>query len=314
MSSEFKTIRVAVVGIGNWGKAIVKTLRNEVSDVQLSHVVTSNSEVAPLLPEQTKILASRDELVAHCDEFDCVVAALPPHLNLPLAQLLLPLGIPLFMEKPLALSAQDAHAILSLATRHQSIVQINHIDLYNPAVVEIAARLNSPITVISGKIGAAYPRRAIMRPLWEYSPHFIAASLKLIASQPISISACYDNLAPELQDQEHRELVTVTIRFENGAQAKIQAGNGMNNKTRTLTVSTASQQFEFVDRDAVPLRENNKEIVVDLTLPLAKSLAHFVNKVRTGDTSLTDFSEGVRVIEILEAADRALDEQREVKL
>ncbi|WP_125563873.1 Gfo/Idh/MocA family protein [Pseudoalteromonas rubra] len=314
MSSEFKTVRVAVVGIGSWGKAIVKTLRNEVSDVQLSHVVTSNSEVAPLLPEQTKILASWDELVTHSDEFDCVVAALPPHLNLPLAQLLLPLGIPLFMEKPLALSAQDAHTVLSLATRHQSIVHIDHIDLYNPAVVEIAARLNSPVTSVSGKIGAAYPRRAIMRPLWEYSPHFIAASLKLVASRPISISACYDNIAPELLDQTQRELVTVTIRFENGAQATIQAGNGMINKTRMLTVSATNQQFEFVDRGTVPLKENNKEIAVDPTLPLAKSLAHFVNKVRTGDNSLTDFSEGIRVIEILEAADRALDERREVKL
>ncbi|KZN70568.1 Gfo/Idh/MocA family protein [Pseudoalteromonas luteoviolacea] len=309
-----KKLNIAVVGVGRWGKNVVRTIVEEMPNARLSHIVTSNPAVKSQYENKLSVLPNWRMLLEHRDEYDCIVAALPPDINLELAKDVLPLGIPLFIEKPLAMDYEGAQTLLSLAQQNKSIIQVNHIDLYNPAVDEIRSRLSEKPVSIKGAIGAAYGHHAVMSPLWEYSPHFIAAALKIAMAPLISLQATYLPIPKSLQDNERRELVLLTLKFADGSEAEIRAGNGMEDKTRTLDIRQEQDQYLFVDRADVPLRINKQAISIDTRLPLTKSLLHFADKVNNQDIDLEDFISGVEVIRILELADRSLQEGKTIKL
>ncbi len=307
-------LNLAVVGVGRWGKNVVRTILEEMPNVRLSHIVTSNPAVKNQYENKLSVLPNWSMLLEHKDEFDCIVAALPPDISLELAQDVLPLGIPLFIEKPLAMNYIGAQTLLSLAQQNNSIIQVNHIDLYNPAVDEIRSRLSKQPVFIKGTIGSAYPHHAVMSPLWEYSPHFIAVALKIAQAPLVSLKATYLPIPNPLRDNERRELVLLMLKFADGSETEIHAGNGMEDKTRTLAIRQAQDQYLFIDRADVPLRINEQAISIDTRLPLTKSLLQFANKVIHQDTDLEDFISGVEVIRILELADSSLQQGETIKL
>tara|TARA_R110001592_G_scaffold175466_1_gene414592 strand:- start:13143 stop:14087 length:945 start_codon:yes stop_codon:yes gene_type:complete len=314
MNTIKQKLRVAVVGLGSWGQKIVKTIQQELPDATLTHIVTSNKTMQKQYMQQCEVLSNWLEVIPKKNEFDCLVAALPPNLNLKLAEDLLPHGIPIFFEKPLEINYANASKILSLAEQFESIVQVNHIDLYNPAIQEIRSRLKGKKIEVDATIGAAYPTRDVIRPLWEYSPHFIAASMELADSAPVKLEARQLPIPKELQDNEEREVVELSILFENGSLARIIAGNGILKKSRKMTVKSNKDSYVFEDRATIALSKNGNEIVVDSQLPLALSLKHFIDKVRNNDTSLTEFKSGVKVIKLLEIADQSLANNRKIAL
>ncbi|MCF6440348.1 Gfo/Idh/MocA family oxidoreductase [Pseudoalteromonas luteoviolacea] len=308
------TLKIAVVGVGRWGKNVVRTIREEMPNVRLTHIVTSNPAVRVKYENELTVFKSWSTLLEHRNEFDCIVAALPPDINFSLAKDVLPLGIPLFIEKPLAMSHNIAQQLLDLAKQHNSIIQVNHIDLYNPAVNEIQSRLDNSNIHIKGAIGAAYPHHAVMTPLWEYSPHFIAAALTIISGSLISLKANYLPIPEDLKDDEKREVVKLKLSFSDGSHAEICAGNGMPEKTRWLHIQQNQNQYLFKDRAEVPLTINGQKINIDTRLPLTKSLLHFADKVNNQDTDLQDFISAIEVIKILELADKSLAQGQPIKL
>ncbi|MBQ4810469.1 Gfo/Idh/MocA family oxidoreductase [Pseudoalteromonas luteoviolacea] len=314
MNSKNSTLNIAVIGVGRWGKNVVRTIREEMPNARLSHIVTSNPAVKAQYEDELTVLPNWSSLLEHKNEYDCIVAALPPDINLALARDVLPLGIPLFIEKPLAMDSTGAQELLSLAQQHKSIIQVNHIDLYNPAVNEILARLGNDPIYVKGAIGAAYPHHAVMSPLWEYSPHFIAAALKIVKSSLVSLQATYLPIPESLQDNERREVVLLALKFADGSDVEIHAGNGMEDKTRTLDIRQQQDRYLFVDRADIPLKVNEQAVAIDARLPLTKSLLHFADKVNNQDIDLEDFISGVEVIKILELADRSLQEGKAIKL
>lgn len=307
-------MNIAIIGVGRWGKNIVRTIINEIPAVNIVAIVSRNPSNFDhtLLGTDCNVYGNVEELLSTEKSIDGLVAALPPSLNYDLSKKVIPKGVPLFIEKPMSLSVLECQKMLKLASDYNSIVRVNHIDLFNPAVVEIDRQLDCKPKLIEGVIGAAYDCNPIMSPLWEYSPHFIAASMWLMRDRPIRVSAKRVSVDPNLSTHTHREMVTFDLIYECGSVARITAGNGIADKTRKLKVIDNKCSYYFKDRADEPLVKecietlNREAIQIETDLPLTQSLRSFFSSVEQGIKDTSSFETGLNVVEILTAIDRSL--------
>src|SRR4051812_13398722 len=135
-------LRYAVIGVGHLGKEHAR-IAASLPDIELVGVVDANAEQAKAVAERhnTKTFACAHDLL---DKIDAASIVVPTTLHSPIAQPLLERGIPLLIEKPLAGTSAEANRLVDLARKHRTIVQVGHIERFNPAYEEMLSRPMQP--------------------------------------------------------------------------------------------------------------------------------------------------------------------------
>ncbi len=313
--SERPTIKAAQIGVGRWGRNIARTIRDEIPGIRLIRAVTSREDIGDLIGDEcTRVADWRDLL--NDDEVEAVFLAVPPSRHREMTSAFVESGIAVFVEKPLCLSSQDGRLLLETVGRYDGIVHVDHIDLHNPAVAAIKERSSTsgPLRRIVGHIGAAYERRPDISPLWESSPHFIAVCLTAGGGDLQRVSAKRLPSEPPFSDDENRDLVQLDMAFSDGMTATVVAGNGMARKCRSLRFEFDEKSFIFDDQAESRLMEQDRSedkahaVPISEVRPLTASIQAFETKIRRGQPTPDDVRTGIKVIEILEAASRAIGE------
>ena len=306
------TLMVGLIGVGRWGKNIARTLREEVTGITLHRAASRNAEARERVGPACTLHKDWREMLT-CDDLDAVFLAVPPGLNREIAGAAIVQRLPVFMEKPMTLNVADAQEILDLAIRHEGIADVDHVDLYNPAVCAMREAVHTPIKRIFGRIGAAYERRIDMSPLWEYLPHFLAVTIALMGRTPDAVKATFIPRETEPFDDPSKEVVRVTMDFSNGAEVCIEAGNGMARKVRDMEVYLDDSVFHFSDRASVSLSSSlladpdiRTQVPVSSILPLTAAIKAFELKVRLGKPDIEGVIMGLKVVRILEAVTKSL--------
>ena len=135
-------LKVAVVGAGNLGRIHAKLLR-EHRGVNLVAVADPCTKACDRIVETVdcKTTADYRELIGHVD---AAVIATPTRFHHEVAADLLAHGIHTLIEKPLTDSVSDAQDIVSLANRHGCVVQVGHVERFNPAFQAALAKVGTP--------------------------------------------------------------------------------------------------------------------------------------------------------------------------
>jgi predicted dehydrogenase len=151
-----KPIRVAVVGAGEFGRNHVRVWR-DLEGVELAGVIDTNPERAAKVASEfgTKVIRDLDALAA--ERVSAVSVAVPTREHARVGCRLLDAGMDILVEKPMAVSLAEADELIASAERSGSILQIGHVERFNPAV------------------GAA--QKIVLRPMFRGAPsgHFHAA-------------------------------------------------------------------------------------------------------------------------------------------
>ncbi|MEZ6126683.1 MAG: Gfo/Idh/MocA family oxidoreductase [Planctomycetaceae bacterium] len=126
-----KSLRMAVVGVGSLGQHHAAKLAG-FDDVELVGVADPGEQHGRLVADRcdTAWYRSARQLP---DDLDGVVIATPTKFHPEAASQFLEAGIPTFVEKPLAASLSEARQLMDLANRHGAILQVGHIERFNPA-------------------------------------------------------------------------------------------------------------------------------------------------------------------------------------
>ncbi|HSP35657.1 MAG TPA: Gfo/Idh/MocA family oxidoreductase, partial [Thermoanaerobaculia bacterium] len=129
-------MRVGVVGTGYLGRLHARVL-TEMPEADVVGFVEPNDAVAGELASALKIerLASIGELAKRAD---CAVVATPTVAHYEVARELLEAGCDVLIEKPITAKADDAKRLIDVAARQNRIVQVGHVERYNPAIVAVA--------------------------------------------------------------------------------------------------------------------------------------------------------------------------------
>lgn len=313
---------IALLGTGYWGKNLARVF-NEMS--LLTSICDSDFNRAS---EFSKIydvpVLSFEEIL----ESDCLAVAisLPAELHFETAKLALLSGKHVFVEKPLALNASDALRLVNLAEKNNLILMVGHILQFHNGFIkfkdiiknkEFGELLNLVATRQSfGKI------RSNENVLWSFAPHDISMILSLVDAEIEEINGqCDEILQKNICDRAQIEL-----QFSNGINAKVNVSWLSHNKQQTLVATTDQALIIFDDTQPWPKKlsiinyNGNLEekpvslkkldeffIEVPSNEPLKSELQFFWKLVQGASYhSPNSGREGLKVVEVLEKADRCL--------
>lgn len=315
--------RVCVAGCGHWGKNLV---RNFHQLGRLAGLCDADAKRAGALAAQysgTCVYPAFED-VLNDPEIDAVAIATPAEQHAPMAIAALNAGKEVFVEKPLALTAEDGRAMLEASKRQERLLVVGHLLIHHPAVKAIQQLLRAGEL---GRLEYIYSNRLSMgkvrqeeNALWSFAPHDISVILLLIGQMPIEVTAVGGTyLQPNIAD------VTVSnLLFERGARAHIFVSWLHPYKEQRLVVIGSKKMAVFEDsRPTDKLMLFDKEVAwkdgqIEVAQPkgvpvpypaeepLRSECAHFIECIETGRESLTPGEDGVRVLEVLEACQRSL--------
>jgi len=306
-----RPLKLGLIGGGRWGKNIVRTILEEIPEINIHYFITGNPAWKDIVGERCVYSKNWRDLLL-CGDVDAVMLAIPSSMHYEVASEFIKANIPLMMEKPMVLNGREAEALCQLAESKKPIVRVDHIDLHNAAINYVYSKqiLGNEITSLDGHIGASYERRREITPLWEYSPHFIAVALQFANSKLIKLQASPH--PSEIKIFGH-ELVKVEMFFESGFYAKFIVGNGMLNKTRRMRLIGSKNIYLFDDQLENRLFEEDLEHKllpvsnISMEKPLTSAIKSFGMAVRRGAPDFDDLYIGRNVVRILELATKSLN-------
>lgn len=326
-----RKIKVGVIGYGYWGPNLVRNLL-EVRSCSLLAVADLNGErLSHLHGCYPQVTVTQDYRDLFAMGIDALVIATPPSTHFPLASEALLQGLHVMVEKPLALSTQNAQALVDLARKRDRVLMVGHTFIYNPAVqalkkMILSDELGSVHYIDTARLSLGLFQRDL-NVIWDLAPHDISILLDLLGTRPTKVwargTACVQ--------RNVEDVAYLTLEFPNSILAHIHLSWLDPNKIRRITVVGSKKMVVYDDVETnEKLRVYDKGVECppytdsysafqfayrygDITIPyinfvepLRLECQHFVECVSTGQRPQTDGQMGLEVVRIIEAAQKSL--------
>lgn len=320
--SEFK--KVALVGCGYWGKNLCRNF-NELG--ALGHVVDSTDSgkaTALKLAPEVPVSSSLNDVLSD-KKIQAVALATPAETHAEIAIRAMKKGKDVFVEKPMALTLEEAESMRQIAEEENRILMVGHLLEYHPAVLKLRELIDSGEL---GKVNYIYSNRLNFgkvrteeNALWSFAPHDVAVILRLMGECPIEVSATGGSyLTQGLADS-----TVSNLRFANESRAHIFVSWLHPFKEQRLVVVGDRKMAIFNDvapfgqklkiypnsvefDGAMPILKKEDAQFVDhlQTEPLREECRHFLECVSSREKPLTDASSGIEVLKVLHACQESM--------
>ncbi len=318
-----KNIEIGLIGLGYWGKNLLRNFHS--LGVLRFACDTSSSIIAERRKEFSDVaFGSSPEEVFASNEITAVAIATPASTHFDLVQKALLAGKDVFVEKPLALNVAQGEALVSLAEKLKKIIMVGHVLRYHPAVRKLKSLVAEGQL---GKIQYIYSNRLNIGKLrteenilWSFAPHDISVILSILEEEPTKVSA----FGGAYLNEGVSDTTMTALEFKNGVKGHIFVSWLHPFKEQKLVVVGSDGMAVFDDMSQeklflyphkiewkdgkTPVAQKADYIVVPTERgePLKLELEHFLDCVEKRKTPLTDGKEGLRVLRILEAADKSI--------
>jgi predicted dehydrogenase len=214
--SDSKSLRTAVIGVGYLGRFHAQKYR-QLEGSDLVAVVDANAESARKVAEELGVAAVTDYRDV-LDRVDAISIAVPTPLHHAVACAALERGIHVLVEKPIATTVQEATAMVALAARKGCVLQVGHLERFNPAIVAAVNRLQTPRFVESHRLAPFKQRGTDVSVVLDLMIHDIDLIQELVGRPIESIDA----VGAQVFSGEI-DIVNARIRFEGGCVANTTA-------------------------------------------------------------------------------------------
>ncbi|MBI5625274.1 MAG: Gfo/Idh/MocA family oxidoreductase [Elusimicrobia bacterium] len=279
-------LKFAVIGAGKIGGHHSRILRS-IPGVELVGVCDTNLWRAQLTAWKADSVAVRDyhDLLG---KVDAVVIAVPTPLHREVGAAFLEAGCHCLIEKPLAASLDDAKELLALSEAKRVVLQVGHVERFNPAVLEAIPYIRSPRFITVERLGPYDPRMSHIGVVLDLMIHDLDILLTLVGSEVESIEAVGAHLI-----STHEDIANVRVRFRSGCIADLTASRVTFEKCRKLRIFQKDSYVSLdyantslkIYRRKVPVIKSLKDVEVirpKLTQsePIKNELVHFIDCIR----------------------------------
>jgi predicted dehydrogenase len=271
--TDQSAIRVAVVGVGSFGKnhaRVYRELQEQGYGIELVGVVDANLTVAEPVAAQfgCKALSSVEELFGRVD---AASVAVPTVHHLDVAAALMAAGIDVLIEKPLASSLDEVDELARLAEANQRIVQVGHLERFNPAVRATAQILTKPMFFEVHRLSIFTPRSLDVDVVLDLMIHDIDVVLSFAKSPIKEVRAVGLPVVTGKVD-----IANVRMEFESGCVANLTASRISTERVRKLRFFQPREyvSLDYGRQDVLQFRVTNEErFSLDRLLEMASSTA-----------------------------------------
>ena len=317
---------IALVGCGYWGKNLCRNFHGLNALGRVIDATESGQAQARLIAPGIKV-SSHIEDALNDPQIHAIALATPAETHAELAIQAMKAGKDVFVEKPMALTLEDAEQMQSVANQTDRILMVGHLLEYHPAVLKLRELIDSGEL---GKINYVYSNRLNFgkvrteeNALWSFAPHDFAVILRLIGQSPIEVSATGGSyLTKGLAD------VTVSnMRFSDDTRAHIfvswlhpfkeQRLVVVGDKKMAIFNDVATfgeklllypQTVEFEGEIPVLKKEDFEPVEYSDAEPLREECRHFLDCVTNRNKPLTDAQSGIDVLKVLHACQSSIDQ------
>ncbi|HOO47335.1 MAG TPA: Gfo/Idh/MocA family oxidoreductase [Deltaproteobacteria bacterium] len=294
-----KKIRAAVIGVGYLGRFHAQKYA-VMDDVDLVGVIDINAERAKEIAQEVNSSAHTD-LSSLIDTLDAVSIAVPTSSHAEVSIPLLEKGIHVLLEKPISAHIHEAQQIIDAATRGNAILQIGHLERFNPALLKLADDIKQPMFIEGHRISPFKERGIDVDVILDIMIHDIDIILSLVRSPIASVEAVG---VPVLTGDV--DIANARIRFESGCIANITASRVSADVMRKIRIfqsnSYISIDFAKASVDIYTLNEEKQighsHLAMSESDALGAEIRSFIDCIRNGSAVMVDGMAGLKAIEV----------------
>jgi predicted dehydrogenase len=275
-------LRVAVVGVGEFGKNHVRVVRQS-ERAQLVAVVDTNAGRAAEVAAANGCTAFADvhELAGKAD---AAVIAVPTSAHADVGCALLEAGIDVLVEKPIAPDLASADRLLLAAASRGRILQIGHLERFNPAVIALETVARVPLFFEIHRLSVFSPRSLDVDVVLDLMIHDIDILLSLVSGPIEEIRAAGISILTSKVD-----IANVRLQFKGGCVANITASRVSTDRVRKLRLFQPNQYIsvDYGRQDVAVFSVGEgrqisfEQLAVNKTEPLVLQFDAFLNSVET---------------------------------
>lgn len=318
---------IGLIGLGYWGKNILRSAH------ELGILHTACDSNLDILSERKGQFPRVNYTTSYVDilnnrDITAVAIASPAITHYEYVKKALLAGKDIFVEKPLALTVREGEELVRLAEKGNNVLMVGHILQYHQALLKLKELITSGEL---GKIQYVYSNRLNIGKLrteenilWSFAPHDISVMLMLIDEEPLNVSA----FGGDYLNRGVYDTTLTTLDFKNGIKGHIFVSWIHPYKEQKLIVvgSKAMAVFDDVSKEKLFLYPHTIEwrngkipiaqkadyqvIPVEPGEPLKMELSHFAECVMQRKKPRTDGIEGLRVLKILELAEKSIADSK----
>lgn len=303
-------IRIGVAGIGSMGTNHCKVLQmvGSADFVGIFDIDKGKGQAAADL-YHVRVFPSYREMLR---QVDAVIIAVPTTFHYPYLMEAIQEGKHVLVEKPLSGTAAEAKDIAKCAETAKMIIQVGHIERFNPAIQRVAQiAVPQQIRRIEAKRANRSARDIDVDVILDLMIHDIDIVLHLVQS-PVSVVSAHG-----VSHDGHRQwdIVTALLQFENGVIASLVADRTSQAKIRSLEIVELNRTIaadliarncrifrsitEHTDGNPTyPLDQVTEQVSVPFANPLYEEIVHFLTCIRTGEPPAVGVLEGTQALEL----------------
>lgn len=308
-----EVVRAAVVGVGYLGAFHAEKYAN-LPGVELVGVVDANPTRAAEIGRKVGAPAF-DRVEALFGRIDCASIAVSTPAHYAVAAALLEHGVDVLVEKPITATLDEGGRLVALAAAHGRILQVGHLERFNPAIRSLAGILTEPRFIECHRLAPFTERGTEVDVILDLMIHDLDVILSVVPSPLERVEAVGVPVLSETAD-----IANARLRFASGAIANVTASRVAMKRERKIRFFQADTYVavDYGDRSiriyrripggngVQPTIEASEQHFSDAD-PLFDEIEAFVDAVRTRATPLVDGVTAVRAMEVAERIRAALE-------
>jgi len=324
-------IRVGIVGLGYWGPNLVRCF-SDLPDCKVTAVCDRDYDQLFRIKDRYPSVYPIEDFNAllERDIVDAIVIATPTNTHHSLALKALKKGIHVFVEKPLAETSEQCKDLIEAAKVHDCVLFVGHVFLHSSPVLKLKELIEAGelgnINYISSRRLNLGPVRKDVSALYDLAPHDISMMIFLLGMKPERVSCTGIDL---LQPGNH-DVCNLSMHFPNNKMGMIHVSWLDPRKERVLTVVGDRQMAVYDDLEQEKIRIYDKGIepkpasgdFADFQIsyryggsyspfvkekePLKAECGEFIRCIINKSVPVTGGENGLGVVEVLEAANKSL--------
>jgi len=246
--------RIAVAGAGAFGKNHLRVV-HLLESAELAGIFDTNSARASEIaqPYGCPVFSSLDELTRNATA--CVIAT-PTVTHSEIGCRLMEAGLDVMIEKPIAHSLEAAHALVDAASKHERILQVGHLERFNPAIIALGQEISRPLFFEIHRLSEFSPRSLDVDVVLDLMIHDLDIVLVLTGETPSEIRAAGIHILSQRVD-----IANVRLEFPSGCIANLTASRVSTERVRKLRLFQPHEyiSLDYSRQDAVRFRVKSEQ-------------------------------------------------------
>ena len=292
-------IRTAVIGTGAFGRNHVRVLKQS-PQAELVGVHDVDPSRAAAVASEFGCVAVQD-LAAFTGKIDAAIVAVPTSAHADVGCRLLDRGVDVLVEKPIAGDLDSGRALVDAAARNGRILQIGHLERFNPAVIALRKMVRLPLFFEIHRLSLFSPRSLDVDVVLDLMIHDLDIVLDLVGQRPEEIRAAGISILSSKVD-----IANVRLAFATGCIANLTASRVSTERVRKLRLFQPHQyiSLDYQRQDGAVFSVSGgaqlgfESLAVTKDEPLKLEIESFLNGVETRMPSGVSGEEGLRALEV----------------